>query len=219
LTTADPAGPPGADRAGPGAGPAGVAADRTSRAAEAPARPPAADLRARAAALDWLLFDVDGVLTDGRLVYGADGEQWKVFDVHDGIGLKLAQRDGLKVGLLSGRQSRALEARALELGVDALIMHRDDKAAAFAEFLAAHATAPGRVAYMGDDLVDLPVLLACALSFAPADAVPDVRGRVDQVLSRPGGRGAVREMVEMVLQARGAWDRLVAAYLRPAASP
>ena len=193
TTHADPAGPAGADRD--------------------------ADLPARAAALDWLLFDVDGVLTDGRLVYGADGEQWKIFDVHDGIGLKLAQRDGLKVGLLSGRQSRALEARALEIGVDALIMHRDDKAVAFAEFLTAHSTAAGRVAYMGDDLVDLPVLLACNLSFAPADAVPDVRSRVDHVLSRPGGRGAVREMVEILLRARGAWDGLVAGYLRPAGAP
>ena len=191
---------------------AGAAAPGTTRADPA-------DLPARAAALDWLLFDVDGVLTDGSLVYGADGEQWKVFDVHDGNGLKLAQRDGLKIGLLSGRQSRALEARALEIGVDALIMHRDDKAIAFAEFLAAHATAAGRVAYIGDDLVDLPVLLACGLSFAPADAVPDVRSRVDHVLSRPGGRGAVREMVEIVLRARGAWDGLVAGYLRPAGAP
>ncbi len=173
----------------------------------------------RAAALSWLLFDVDGVLTDGRLVYGADGEQWKVFDVRDGQGLKLAQRAGLKVGLLSGRESRALEARAQEIGVDALLMHRDDKAAAFAGFLGAHSTTAGSVAYMGDDLVDLPVLLACGLSFAPADAVPDVRGRVHRVLSCPGGRGAVREMVELVLRARGAWDRLVAGYLRPPAAP
>ena len=180
-------------------------------------RPAAAkSLEARAAELDWLLFDVDGVLTDGRLLYGADGEQWKVFDVRDGIGLRLAQRAGLKVGLLSGRQSRALEARAQELGVDALIMHRDDKAAAFGELLGAHATAAARVAYMGDDLVDLPVLLACGLSFAPADAVPDVRSRVHHVLSRPGGRGAVREMVELVLRARGAWDRLLVSYLQPA---
>jgi 3-deoxy-D-manno-octulosonate 8-phosphate phosphatase (KDO 8-P phosphatase) len=176
----------------------------------------AAALAERAAGLAWLLFDVDGVLTDGRLVYGADGEQWKVFDVRDGQGLKLAQRDGLKVGLLSGRESRALEARALEIGVDALVMNRADKAAAFGEFLGAHATTAGRVAYMGDDLVDLPVLLACGLSFAPADAVPEVGSRVHHVLSRPGGRGAVREMVEVVLRARGAWDRLIAGYLRPA---
>lgn len=175
-----------------------------------------AELKARAAALDWLLLDVDGVLTDGRLLYGADGEQWKIFDVRDGIGLKLAQRDGLKIGLLSGRESRALEARAQEMGVDALIMRRDDKAAAFAELLAAHAITAGRVAAMGDDLVDLPVLLACGLSFAPADAVADVRALVHHVLSRPGGRGAVREMVEIVLHARGSWERLIAGYLRPA---
>ena len=177
---------------------------------------PAAALKERAAGLAWLLLDVDGVLTDGRLVYGADGEQWKVFDVRDGQGLGLAQRDGLKVGLLSGRESRALEARAQEIGVDALVMHRTDKAAAFGEFLSAHAITAARVAYMGDDLLDLPVLLACGLSFAPADAVADVRSRVHHVLSLPGGRGAVREMVEIVLQARGAWDRLLAGYLRPA---
>lgn len=172
-------------------------------------------LAARAAGLAWLLLDVDGVLTDGRLLYGADGEQWKVFDVRDGFGLKLAQRDGLKVGLLSGRESRALEARAQEMGVDALVMGRNDKGAAFGELLSAHGTSAERVAYLGDDLVDLPVLLACGLSFAPADAVPEVRSRVDWVLARPGGRGAAREMVETVLRARGTWDRLIAPYLRP----
>jgi 3-deoxy-D-manno-octulosonate 8-phosphate phosphatase (KDO 8-P phosphatase) len=178
---------------------------------------PAEELAARAGGLAWLLFDVDGVLTDGRLIYGADGEQWKVFDARDGLGLKLAQRDGLKVGLLSGRESRALETRAQELGVDALVMNRSDKHAAFGEFLGAQATTAARVAYLGDDLVDLPVLLACGLSFAPADAVPDVRRRVHHVLSRPGGRAAAREMVEVVLRARGAWDRLIAGFLRPAA--
>jgi 3-deoxy-D-manno-octulosonate 8-phosphate phosphatase (KDO 8-P phosphatase) len=209
---ADAAG--GDDAAAAAADPAdSVSTTARSSADRAPASLPSGALAERAGALDWLLFDVDGVLTDGRLLYGADGEQWKVFDVRDGIGLKLAQRAGLKVGLLSGRQSRALEARAQELGLDALIMHRDDKAAAFGELLGAHATAAARVAYMGDDLVDLPVLLACGLSFAPADAVPDVRGRVHHVLSRPGGRGAVREMVELILRARGAWDRLLAAYL------
>jgi 3-deoxy-D-manno-octulosonate 8-phosphate phosphatase (KDO 8-P phosphatase) len=181
-----------------------------------PAALPAAALAARAAGLAWLLFDVDGVLTDGRLLYGADGEQWKLFDVRDGLGLKLAQRDGLKVGLLSGRESRALEMRAQELGVDALVMNRNDKGAAFGELLRAQATTADRVAYLGDDLVDLPVLLACGLSFAPADAVPEVRCRVHHVLARPGGRAAAREMVETVLRARGAWDRLIAGFLRPA---
>ncbi len=173
-------------------------------------------VEALAADLQWLLFDVDGVLTDGRLFYGPGGEEGKSFDVRDGFGLKLAQRDGLKIGLLSGRESPALASRAHEMGVDALVMNRLDKATAFHEILAAHATTAARVAYMGDDILDLPVLLTCGLSFAPADAAADVRSRVHHVLTQPGGRGAAREMVEIVLRARGSWDRLLAEYLPPA---
>jgi 3-deoxy-D-manno-octulosonate 8-phosphate phosphatase (KDO 8-P phosphatase) len=171
------------------------------------------ELARRAARLEWLLFDVDGVMTDGRLVYGADGEQWKVFDVRDGLGMKLAQRSGLKVGVLSGRITTALEVRARELGVNALIMDRSDKGPAFAEFLATWKTSPERVAYVGDDLVDLPVIRRCGLSFAPADAVAEVLARVDCVLARRGGQGAVREMCERVLKARNAWEGLLAPYL------
>lgn len=174
---------------------------------------PIPDWGARAWQLEWLLFDADGVFTDGRLLYGADGEQWKVFDVRDGLGVKLAQRAGLKVGILSGRTSAALERRAQDLELDALIMDRSDKAAAFSEFLADHATVPERVAYLGDDLIDLPVLRRCGLSFAPADAVAEVQEQVDRVLERRGGRGAVREMCELVLRARGDWEGLVARYL------
>jgi 3-deoxy-D-manno-octulosonate 8-phosphate phosphatase (KDO 8-P phosphatase) len=169
-------------------------------------------LARRAARLTWLLFDVDGVLTDGRLLYGADGEQWKVFDVRDGLGLKLAQQAGLKIGILSGRESAALANRARELWVDALLMDRSDKGPAFEQFLAAHGALPEEVAYLGDDLVDLPVLARCGLSFAPADAVPEVRERVDRVLALRGGRGVAREMVEVVLRARGDWERVVAPF-------
>jgi len=168
------------------------------------------EMARRARDLDWLLFDVDGVLTDGLLFYGPDGEQWKVFDVRDGVGLKLARDAGLKTGILTGRGNAALEARAREIGFDALIQGRHDKDAAFTEFLDQHGAAPERVAYMGDDLLDLPVLRRCGLSFAPADAVLDVRKRVHRVVSRPGGRGAVREMCEVILRARGHWDELVA---------
>lgn len=136
-----------------------------------------------------------------------------MFDVRDGLGVKLAQKSGLKVGILSGRISEALRVRAGELGIDALLMDRSDKKPAFEEFLAVQKTTPGRVAYMGDDLLDLPVLLRCGLSFAPADAVPEVRERVDKVLLRPGGGGAVREMCEFVLRARGEWDHLIAPFL------
>lgn len=170
-------------------------------------------LAERARGLEWLLFDVDGVFTDGRLVYGPDGEQWKMFEVRDGLGLKLAQKAGLKVGILSGRVSEALRFRAGELGFDALIMDRSDKKPAFREFLSSRKTTPERVAYIGDDILDLPVLLRCGLSFAPSDAVAEVRERVHKVLLRPGGHGVVREMCEFVLRARGDWDRLLAPYL------
>jgi 3-deoxy-D-manno-octulosonate 8-phosphate phosphatase (KDO 8-P phosphatase) len=170
-------------------------------------------LARHARALEWILLDVDGVLTDGRLIYGPEGEQWKTFDVRDGIGLKLAQKTGLKVGILSGRLSEALRFRAGELGLDALIMDRPEKASAFAEFLAAHSTAPEKVAYMGDDLLDLPVILRCGLSFAPSDAAPEVRERVTRVVGHRGGRGAVREMCEILLRARGDWEKLLATFL------
>ena len=168
------------------------------------------DLARRARELDWLLFDVDGCLTDGSLVYGPDGEMWKVFNVRDGVGFKLAKEAGLKIGILSGRGNAALEARAREVGFDALIQNHHDKDAAFTAFLAEQGAAPERVAYIGDDLLDLPVIRRCGLSFAPSDAAAEVRQRVNRVVSLPGGRGAVREMCELILHARGHWDQLVA---------
>lgn len=173
----------------------------------------AGDLRLRASALRWILADVDGVLTDGRLHYGPDGEAWKVFHVRDGLGLKLAQRAGLKVGVLSARGGPALDARMAELGIDTVISRREDKRSAFREFLDERRLEARKVAYVGDDLVDLPILLRCGLSFAPADAAPEVRDRVDHILVAPGGWGAVREMVEWILRTRGEWDGLVDAYL------
>jgi 3-deoxy-D-manno-octulosonate 8-phosphate phosphatase (KDO 8-P phosphatase) len=161
------------------------------------------DLARRARAIEWLLLDVDGVMTDGRLHYTAAGEEIKVFHVRDGYGIRWARRTGLKVGILSGRESGALTRRAADLEVDALIQGRDDKGPAFEGFLAAQATTPDRVAYVGDDVLDLPVIERVALSFAPADAVPAVRRRVDRVLAAAGGAGAVREAVELLLAARG----------------
>lgn len=167
-------------------------------------------LAQRARALEWLLLDVDGVLTDGRLTYGPGGEEQKVFHVRDGLGMKLLQRTGVKVGILTGRGNAALEFRARELGVDALIQQRSDKGTAFAEFLAEQGTSPERVAAIGDDVQDLPILRRCALSFAPADAVAEVRERVDRVLTLRGGEGVVRELCEILLKARGDWERVTA---------
>lgn len=160
------------------------------------------DLARRARAIEWLLLDVDGVMTDGRLHYTAAGEEIKVFHVRDGLGIHRARQAGLKVGILSGRESGALARRAADLSIDALIQGRDDKGPALEVFLAAQGTTPDRVAYVGDDVQDLPVIERVALSFAPADAVDAVRRRVDRVLATAGGAGAVREVVELLLVAR-----------------
>lgn len=167
-------------------------------------------LAQRARALEWLLLDVDGVLTDGRLTYGPGGEEWKVFHVRDGLGMKLLRKAGVRIGILTGRGNAALEVRARELGVDVLIQERSDKDAAFTEFLAEQGTSPDRVAAIGDDIQDLPILHRCALSFAPADAMEEVRERVDRVLTLRGGEGVVRELCEILLRARGDWERLTA---------
>ena len=156
----------------------------------------------RAARLSWALFDVDGVLTDGRLIYGPSGQVWKAFDVKDGQGLKLLQRAGLQVGLLTGRDDEAVHHRAVDLGIDLLLTGQTDKDKAFTSFLAHNKVSENQVAFVGDDLPDLPVLQRCGLSFAPADAVEKVRQEVHVILGSAGGRGAVRQMAEMVLAGR-----------------
>ena len=162
----------------------------------------------RAGELQWILCDVDGVLTDGGLYYDRRGHGMLRFDVRDGLGLKLAQRAGLHVGVLSGRASAALDHRGKELGFDAMMTGIRDKGAALSAFLEERGLSARQVAFIGDDLPDLMPLARCGLSFAPADAAAEVRTVVHQVLEAPGGRGAVREMIEAILQARGAWDEV-----------
>jgi 3-deoxy-D-manno-octulosonate 8-phosphate phosphatase (KDO 8-P phosphatase) len=166
------------------------------------------ELAHRAEELEWILCDSDGVLTDGGLFYDRRGPAHLRFHVRDGLAMKLAQRAGLKVGIVSGRSAAALERRASELRVDAIQQGVEDKGSELRLFLERHNTVARRLAYIGDDLSDLVVLGQCGLSFAPADAAPEVRAVAHRVLQTRGGHGAVREMVEIILRARGAWDRL-----------
>jgi 3-deoxy-D-manno-octulosonate 8-phosphate phosphatase (KDO 8-P phosphatase) len=170
------------------------------------------DLIQRAEKLEWLLLDVDGVLTDGTLYIDGQSEAFKAFNVKDGLGIKMARQAGLKIGILSARKSAALERRATQLGIDVLMVGRENKPESFDRFLEQQATTPGRVAYIGDDLNDLAVLARSGLSFAPADAVAEVRAVVHVVLEARGGRGAVREMIEQLLEARGDWKAVLASY-------
>jgi 3-deoxy-D-manno-octulosonate 8-phosphate phosphatase (KDO 8-P phosphatase) len=163
----------------------------------------------RCRALKLVLSDVDGVMNDGRLLLLPDGREAKAFHIRDGLGLKLAQRAGLRTGVLSGRRSEAVAARAAELGMEVVRQGAGDKRAAFAEILAEQGLAAHEVAYIGDDVNDLPVLLEAGLSAAPADAPFEVRAAVFMVTDAPGGAGCLREFVEAILRARGDWERVL----------
>jgi len=159
-----------------------------------------------------LILDVDGVLTDGRIVISDDGQETKCFNVRDGHGLKMIRRAGIEVMFLTGRKSRVVEHRARELGVERVYQGVSDKLAVFEEILEATGLAPGQVAYMGDDIVDLPVLRRAGVSVTVCDAHQDVLGVADLVTRNAGGRGAVREVCEILLKAQGKWDGLMERY-------
>jgi len=174
--------------------------------------PFAAGVAARARRIRLLLFDVDGVLTDGTILLDADGRESKRFSIKDGTALVWARQAGLLTGVLSARTAAATTERARQLGMAVVRQQATDKAAAFTEILAEQGLDAAEVAYMGDDLMDLPVLRQAGLSSAPADADEAVRARVDWVASRPGGGGAVRELIEGVLRAQDRWDAIAERY-------
>jgi len=160
-----------------------------------------------------MLFDVDGVLTDGKLWYGAAGEAFKAFHALDGHGIKLLIETGTAVGLLSGRRSEAVTARAAELGIAHVLQGIDDKKAAF-EALAARLVMPAaEIGFMGDEVVDLPVLRRCGFACAPAQAHELVRANAHYVTRAPAGVGAAREACEFVLRSQGRLDAALARYL------
>jgi len=160
-----------------------------------------------------VILDVDGVLTDGRIGYGPSAEEIKFFNVKDGLATRLLQQAGLRVGLLSGRQSAANRRRAEELGLDFVYEGREDKLSAFRQVLADHGLRPDECLYVGDDLADIPVLRQAGVGVAVADAAPEVKEHADWTTSAPGGQGAVREAVVWLLREQGKWDDTVRRYL------
>jgi 3-deoxy-D-manno-octulosonate 8-phosphate phosphatase (KDO 8-P phosphatase) len=159
-----------------------------------------------------LLLDVDGVMTDGRIIYGNDGEEVKAFDVKDGHGLKLIQRAGIKVGIITGRQSKIVEKRATELGIDIVYQGAKVKMEPFEEILESLSLTPEEVAYVGDDVVDLPVMRRVGFAATVADAVDDVKPYADMVSKRCGGRGAVREICDYILKESDRWSGVAQHY-------
>lgn len=165
-----------------------------------------------ACAIKLLALDVDGVLTDGRISYGNDGEELKSFNIKDGLGIKLMQRAGVEVSIITGRQSNIVERRARELGIDTIIQGREDKLTALLELCDAKGLQLSECAYMGDDLPDLAAVRAAAIGMTVADASPLVLASADWRSTQPGGNGAVREACESLLAARGQLDDLEASF-------
>ena len=159
----------------------------------------------RASRIRLLVLDVDGVLTDGVLVYGASGEETKRFHVRDGLAIQAARRAGIEIAVVSGRASAAVTRRMSELGVVEVHQGVADKESLLRGLLARLGVKPAETAVMGDDLLDLPVMRLAGLAMAPVDAVPEARRAAGWVARSSGGHGAVREAVEFLLRSRKAW--------------
>ena len=160
-----------------------------------------------------MVFDVDGVLTDGTLLYGPAGEELKAFSAHDGHGLKMLASSGVACALLSGRRSAAVAARAAELGIAHVLQGIEEKLPACEELLKKNNLKLQDIGYMGDELVDLPLLTRCGFGCAPPEAPEEVRSRVHYVARAAAGRGAAREVCELVMRAQRTFDQALAKYL------
>jgi len=171
------------------------------------------NLNERAARIKLMIFDVDGVLTDGSLHYGADGEALKTFNVHDGLGIKLLQEAGIKTAIISARKSPQVTRRAADLGIEFLHQGGHDKLTPFNSLLEQTGLTAEEVGFIGDDVVDLPILTRVGLAVGVPNGRPDVISRAHHITQASGGRGAVREVCELLLKAQGSYDKIMAQFL------
>jgi 3-deoxy-D-manno-octulosonate 8-phosphate phosphatase (KDO 8-P phosphatase) len=161
-----------------------------------------------------LLLDVDGVMTDGRIIYDAEGQEIKQFHVRDGLGIRLLLQAGINVGVVTGRRSEALMHRCRDLGIGLIYAGVSDKSALLEQILAQTAVAAENIAFAGDDLVDLPLMRRVGLSIAVADAHEIVKAQADLITTAPGGAGAVREICEALLKSQGRWESVLQEFLQ-----
>ena len=157
-------------------------------------------------------FDIDGVMTDGKITYTSSGEETKSFDIRDGLGIKLLSQASIKVAIITGRHSPMVKQRALDLGVDDVIQGREDKLCALRELADQQGLELDAIAYMGDDLPDLSAISSAGLGACPADASNEVKSAADWIASSNGGHGAVREFVEALLIAQGKWRHVTESF-------
>ncbi len=170
------------------------------------------ELRERALKIKLLLLDVDGVLTDGRLYYTSRGEEIKVFNVRDGLGIKLAQRAGIRIGVISGRNSEALINRLRELKVDEVHLGYNQKLPVLEDIINRLSLSLEEIAFLGDDYVDLPILRRVGFPMAVLDAPEEIKEHALYITNSKGGHGAVRDAIEFILKLRGQWEEVISQY-------
>ncbi|NVN98733.1 MAG: HAD family hydrolase [Geobacteraceae bacterium] len=166
----------------------------------------------RLAKIRLLILDVDGVMTDGRIIFDSNGIESKFFNVKDGHGIKMLQRAGIEVAIISGRESKVVANRAAELGIEQVFQKSLNKLEPYLKILADTGLADEEIAFIGDDLIDIPVLKRVGFAAAPADAIGEVLPFVQFVTKNSGGWGAVREVSDMILKAQNRWEELTARY-------
>lgn len=159
-----------------------------------------------------LLLDVDGVMTDGGIVYDGNGLETKVFNVKDGHGIKMLQRHGIEVGIITGRTSLVVDIRARELGIELVYQGALKKLESYLDVKRRTGFTDSQIAYVGDDVIDVPVMRRVVFAAAPADGLLEARNAAHYITSCAGGRGAVREVCDLILKGRGFWDDIAARY-------
>ncbi|WP_119328554.1 KdsC family phosphatase [Cysteiniphilum halobium] len=171
------------------------------------------DLKERIANIQLLILDVDGVLSDGKIILSNDGNLTKNFDVKDGLGMLLLQKFDVKLAVITGKTSQVVQDRLSSLGVHDIYQGQKNKVKAYEDLLKKHQISEKNVAYMGDDLPDLTLMMKSAISFAPCDAINTVKTRVDYVTVQKGGCGAVREVCDLILESKGLLDKIIDDYI------
>ena len=166
----------------------------------------------RLTAIQLLLLDVDGVMTDGGIIYDGNGLETKIFNVKDGHGIKMLQRAGIEVGIITGRSSAVVDVRAQELGIELVYQGALRKLESYEDVKLKTGLADSQIAYMGDDVIDVPVMRRVGFAAAPQDALVEAKRAAHYITSCNGGRGAVREVCDLILKGRGAWDEVTARY-------
>ena len=170
-------------------------------------------MKEKLANIELLLLDVDGVLTDAGIIYSDSGEQIKKFNAKDGLGIKLLMEAGVKVGIITGLSSKALEHRCQKLGISMLFAGIKNKSKVLGSIISQTGINPENIVFVGDDLIDLPVMKQVGVSFCVADACDDVKRHCDIITNLKGGHGAVREVCESILKAKGLWSNILNKYL------